>query len=315
MISDAASSEIINKYIQVSGGENLNAVQSVYHIGTLVRGQTGNVPLEVYAKAPDKWRYNQTFAWGDQIACGFDGISAWQADTGGVSDLHPRQRFDFQLLFTIATPLKLDELFSEIRVKNGETFVDSNIDVLIADSPEGFVTELAFDRKTGVLVRAGDMYFEDYRETGDILLPYRIIFGTADGEKANLVMQFSMIVLNGSVDDSLFERPICNLELKAPPLHKNRITVDIDSAALTPLLGVYRHPADSSLTLTVSLQGNHLMIGRTGSGQKIELKPESVTDFYIKFPDQEFHFLRDSSGNATHLIYGPDSTRMGAKIQ
>lgn len=315
IVSDAASSAIIDKYIQASGGEALKALKTEYRIGTLVRGQTGKVPLEIFAKAPNKWRYNQIFAWGDQINFGFDGLSAWEADTGGITQMDPRQAFDFKLMFGIAMPLKISELFSRMKIKGIDTIGEKAADVILADSPEGNTSELAFDKETGLLLRAGSIYFEDYRQTGDVVLPYRISLGTVEGENPNLVMEFKNIAHNDDIDDSLFERPSCDLELAAPPLHKDRITADIDPSVLTPLLGVYRHPSDTAVTFTVSMQGDHLMIGRTGTGQKIELKPESETDFYIKFPDQEFHFLKDATGKITHLIYGPDSTRAGARIQ
>jgi len=89
----------------------------------------------------------------------------------------------------------------------------------------------------------------------------------------------------------------------------------VNAESLESLVGVYRHPTDTAITYTVSRQGDHLMIGATGSGYRMEIKPESETDFFIKFPDQEFHFLKDSDGKVTHLVFGPDSTKVGAKIQ
>jgi len=314
-VTDAAAMEIIDKYVQASGGEALRTIETETRVGTLVRGPQGKVPLTTFAKAPDKWRYNQVFAWGDQVSFGFDGKSAWTADTSGVGQLDPRQQLDFQLLFSPAAPLRLTELYPQMQVTGSEIIADKKATVILGRSAEEFSTELSFDEETGLLVRAGAMYFEDYRKTGDVVLPHRIVLGKAEGERLPMAMQFDEITHNADVDDSIFERPVCNLALAAPPLHKTRVPIELGIEALESLVGVYQHPTRADVTLTISRQGNHLMIGMTGVGFRQEIRPESATDFYIAFPDREIHFLQDSLGKVTHLVIGPDSTVAGAKIQ
>ena len=312
---DAAVVEIIDKYVQASGVEALRTAETETRRGTLFRGKSGKVPLTTFAKAPDKWRYNQIFAWGDQVNFAFDGKSGWMADTGEIGQLDPREQLDFQLIFGIAAPLRLSRLYPEMKVKGSETIADKEATVVLARSVEGFSTELSFDRETGLLLRAGDVYFEDYREVGDLVLPHRVVLGVAKGEQTPMVMQFDEITHNGELDDGLFERPACNLALAEPPLHKARTPVELDIESLESLVGVYEHPTKAGVTLTISRQSNHLMIGMTGAGFSKEIRPESPTDFYVAFPDQEFHFLRDSQGDVTHLVIGPDSSVAGAKIK
>jgi len=313
--TDPQASQIIDKYIQASGGEALLGIKTEIHKGTLVRGKQGKVPLVVFAKAPNKWRYNQLFAWGDRIEYGFDGKSAWMADTAGVGQMDRRQQFDFQLIFDLQAPLRLNEIYPDMKVAGRESFAGKEAIKILARSPQGFSTELVFDPETGLLLRAGKIYFDDYRPVGELVRPYKITLGEADAAQPQLTIQFDEISHNANLEDSLFTQPACPLARGIPPLHKNRNPVELEIQSLDRLVGVYRHPADSNITFTISRQDIHLMIGMTGSGYKIEIKPESETDFFIMFPDQEFHFLQDSLGNITHLVFGPDSTAAGPKIK
>lgn len=312
--ADSSALAVIGRYIKASGGEALGGIKTEIRTGTLHRGSTGKVPLKSYWKTPGKWRYDQTYAWGDQASYGFDGMEAWSADTGGVGPMEQDQLLDFRFMFGAQAPLELAGLFPELKVKDKGTEAEPKVTIIQARSTHGLVRELAFSNETGLLLRAGKIRFDDYREVGDCTLPYRIVLGDTAQGRLPLIMQFNQIEHNIELDDDLFVKPVCRLELTKPPLHKERNPIEADSAWLQPLVGVYQHPTDTTKTYTVSTQGNHLMIEVTGSGYKVELKPESKTDFFIKFPDQEFHFLSDSAGNITRLAFGSDRSRLAVRI-
>lgn len=202
-----------------------------------------------------------------------------------------------------------------MKAEGSRVIGDKEAAIIIAQSADGFSTELAFDPNTGLLLRAGKIHFEDYRKTEDIFLPYKITLGDTGEARPQMVMQFDEITHGVELEDSLFEKPQCVLRPAPPPLHKDRTRVELDTKLLDTFVGIYRHPTDTTVTYTVSRQDNHLMIGVTGSGSKIEIKPESETGFFITFPDQGLHFVRDSSGNVTHLVFDANSTKAWLKIQ
>lgn len=308
--SDAVSVDaVIQKYIDASGGSELAGIQTEARKGTLVRGLSGQVPLETIAKARGQWRYTQTFAWGDQVSYICDGTHGWVVDTEGISEMDARQRADLQLLLDVQAPLRLREFYSNMEIKGNEGAADeqpTQPTVVVARSPEGLVTELAFDRETGLLVRAGSILFEDYRDVGQIKRPFRVRLGEtredATGEShLQMVMQFTEITHGVAVDDSLFRRPGCVLPPKDPPLFTPRREVEVGIPALEACVGVYRHPSDSTVTYAVTRQENHLMIERTGWGQKLEIKPESEIDYFMEFLNRDFRFVKDPAGEVVRL--------------
>lgn len=294
--------KVIENYIQASGGSALEDIRAEQKEGTLLRGTSGKVPLKIIAKAPGKWRYTQTFAWGDQVRFGTDGKTAWVQDTKSVKEMSPRQQVDMQLLFDVQAPLKMHEFYPEMNITGSETVNNREATTVRAQSPEGFITELAFDRETGLLLRAGDIGFEDYRDVGQVKRPFRILLGkNQDGRHRQMIMQFTEIRHDIEADDSLFLRPNCVLPLTEAPLYKSRKQVEVSIEALEACVGVYQHPQNPKLTYRVTRQQNHLMVKGPGWGQSFEIKPESETNYFIHFLGWEFHFIKDKSGSISHL--------------
>ncbi len=294
--------KIIENYIQASGGSALDAIKAEQRKGTLLRGTSGKVPLEIIAKAKGKWRYTQTFAWGDQVCYGFDGETAWVQDTKSVKEMSPRQRLDIQLMFDVQAPLKIHEFYPEMKNTGSETMGDREVTTVRSRSQEGFITDLAFDRQTGLLLRAGDIGFGDYRDVGQVKRPFRILLGKKqEDQHRQMIMQFTEIRHDIAVDDSIFLQPAHVLPFTEAPLYKSRKQVEVSIEALEACVGVYQHPQNPKLSFRVSRQQNHLMVKGPGWGQNLEIKPESETDYFIHFLGWEFHFLKDDEGSVTHL--------------
>jgi len=295
----------VERYIEACGGVALSEVKTEIRKGTLARGAFGKVPFECRAKAPGKWLYNQTFAWGDQISYGYDGSVAWVQDTQGIERMNPAQLPDLQMVLDIQAPLRMRELFPDMVVKGSEKIGAAEATTIVVKSPQGIGTELAFDRETGLLLRAGDIYFEDYRSVGDVKRPFKIILGRDEGEThLKMTMEVSEIKQNLDVDDSLFELPACVLPLKEPPLYHARKQVEVSGEAMDACIGEYEHPEQPGVIFMVSREKDHLMIERTGWGQKVEIKPQSETDYFIEFLEIDFHFVKNASGEVTHFEFG-----------
>ncbi len=310
------AADIVKRFIQASGGSELAKIRTEKRTGTLVRGASGAVPFETTAAAPGKWHYHQVFAYGDRVSYGFDGGQAWIQDTEGVAALPPEERLELTLLLDFQAPLKLDQLFPKMTVKGSEKIGGTDAVVLEAVSREGFESELIFDSATGLLLRAGDIFFGDYRDVGKVKRPFLAFLGKdKDGDPLRLKMQVSEIRQDVDVDESIFVKPACALRPVPPLLYKLRKEVPVDRGSLEACVGVYQSNADPKVLYTVTIQGPHLMIERTGWGTKYEILPESGTDYFMRFVNREFHFVKDTAGRVTGLEMGTDRSQTAKKIK
>ena len=57
------------------------------------------------------------------------------------------------------------------------------------------------------------------------------------------------------------------------------------------------------------------MIERTGWGMRLEIRPESETDYFMRFLHRDFHFVKDASGRVTGLETGKDRAQKAKKIK
>ena len=308
--------KIIEKYIDASGGSVLAGIKTETRKGTILRGVTGKVPLETFAQAPGKWYYHQIFAWGDQVCYGFDGTTAWIQDTQGVSRMSPRQRLELQLLLDFQAPLNIHKYFPKLEIKASERNGGRESTIISAISQEGIHTELAFDDETGLLLRANDMIFEDYRNLGGVQRPFRILFGNNERENhLQIKMEFSEIRHDIEVDEIKFRMPSNPLAYTETPLYKSRKQVEVSIEALEACVGKYRHPERPEVIFIVTRQQNHLMLqSPSWGGQKFEIIPESDKDYFIEFLNLEFHFIPDRSGKVTHLEIKGERTVKAEKI-
>lgn len=283
---------IVDGYVRACGGPALARITSETRKGTLTRGSGGPAPLETSAKAPGKWRYLQILAWGDQISYGFGGLNGWVQDTTSVEGMDPRQLLDLQLLLDVQAPLRLHKLYPKMSVRGIERIGERDAVVVDAESREGIGVELAFDRSSGLLLRAGGMSFSDYRPVGDVQRPFKVRLGD------NLEMQFLEIRHDVEVDESLFQRPACVLPMREPPLYQEEKYVQVDEAAMDACVGEYLAP--NNVTFTVSRQQNHLMF--RGPRGAYELLAHSSTDYVRGYSNVAYHFVKDATGAVTQLV-------------
>ena len=293
---------LIHRYVQVCGGEALKTIKSERRTGTLLRGRTGKTPFEIVYQGPGKWRWHQTFAWGDGVCFGFDGKDAWVQDTETIVEMNPQQRLDLQFMLDPLAPLKLHDWFTEMKVVK-RTIVDGKEVLIVHATTEKRVnTELVFDAETGLLLRVGDIRFEDYRDAGKIKRPFRIILGKDEREAhLKMTLEFSETRHNMDSDESRFRPPFSPLRIVAPPLYKRRTPFTPDIDAMTAYIGKYQAQENPDITYTVTRQQTHLMFQATDWPQKYEMMPESDTDYYFQFLGWEFHFIRDASGTVLAL--------------
>ncbi len=306
---------VLNAYVRACGGDNLAAVQTVSKKGTLIRGNLGRVPLEIVSKAPGKWVYNQVFAYGDQVRYGFDGNVAWVRDGAGADPLPAGERLDLFLLLDHQAPLKLREFFPDMKIVNTEQGKDQELLTIAAVSREGIATTLVFDAGTGLLVRAGSVHYREYKAEGGIVIPHRIFFGAI--EEANglpLKMEITEVAFGQPVDDAIFARTFTPLPAATAPLFTSWKQVTVSDQALAACVGEYRHALDPQARFFVTVQDHHLMLERSGWGKRVEIKPVSELDYFIRFSNFQVHFVKDESGRIVQLEAGADRKLVAKRV-
>lgn len=306
-------SKILEKYIVACGGvDALSAINNESRKGTLVRGSTGRVPFEIRSMIPGKWYYEQVFAWGDRIVYLSDGINGWVQDTRQVADMKAGELLYLRLLLDVHAPLRIREFYPVMALSGYEMIGDSQAVVLSATTPEGLTTELSFDRGTGLLLRAGQIYFEDYREAGTVKRPYRIIMDEVkDESRLRLVMQVSEISHDPEIDDSYFSQPECMLAKTESPIHREWEESEPDTAAMEECVGEYQF--SQGYSINISREQDHLFFNIIGGGIKYEIRPASDMDYFMRFNNLSFHFVKDDSGMVNVLELGPDRSRKAVR--
>jgi Domain of unknown function (DUF3471) len=93
---------------------------------------------------------------------------------------------------------------------------------------------------------------------------------------------------------------------------RERLAIKVDPKLFDAYVGQYE--VDSNFILTISREGDRLMAAPTSRPQA-ELFPESETKYFFKVIDAQITFVKDESGNVTHLILHQGGDRQGRKIK
>lgn len=306
--------QIMNGWIKAVGGDSLVAVHTETRKGSLVRGNNGYVPFEMFYFSPGKWYYHQIFAWGDQVVYLFDGNKGWIQDTKCVREMTPEELLYLQLLLNVQLPFIIHDLFPEMTLDRLIQTDNQKSVIINGKSATGLSIPLIFDTESGLLIRAGDIFFEDYRNIGNIKRPYRIILGEDLGDTIlQMKMLFTEITHNTIIPDSYFQTPLCALPVKESPIYREWNEVEIDTIAADACVGEYQITPDGIIYVT--REKDRLMVKFPGSDLKYEIRPESETDYFIRFGNISFHFIKDDTGTITHMAIGPDLSRKYQKIK
>lgn len=83
------------------------------------------------------------------------------------------------------------------------------------------------------------------------------------------------------------------------PNLKERKEIAVDPAVLSACADDYE--LRPGFIITIAAEGGRLFAESTGQ-PRTEIYPESETDFFMKFADVQFSFIKDGHGNVTRLI-------------
>jgi hypothetical protein len=209
--------ELLDKFVQALGGADvLQKISSRVEKGTLTGFGGRQVPVEVFAKAPDKRLSVMHLPMGDSVTA-YDGRVGWLGNPGRP----PREisggeldgaKLDADFYF----PLHVKQAFSQLRVERPEKVGEQETYLVLGTNPGQPPVRLYFSRQSGLLLRLvrytetplgrnpTQIDFADYRDADGIKVPFRWTFARPGGR---FTIQVDQVQQNVPIDDGKFAKP------------------------------------------------------------------------------------------------------------
>jgi carboxyl-terminal processing protease len=168
------SSQIIAKYIEAVGGRvALEKVHSrVSRAQTEITGAGTKGSAELYEKGPTRFALLINVPGLGVMMRGSDGQTAWWQDPlQGYIEFPQGTSLDAIRGAFVDQPTSLKEMSPVLRLTGVERLGPREVYVLQGPAPS---LKLYFDAQTGLLLRKGNIYYEDYREVDGVKLPFSI---------------------------------------------------------------------------------------------------------------------------------------------
>lgn len=209
--------DLLDKYLAAVGGAAaLEKITTRVQTGQLlaVGGQT--LPVDIYAKAPEKRVSSMHMKGGDSVTA-FDGERGWLSFPGRPAHMmsaseNDAARMDADLQF----PAHLKTMYPKFTVENGEK-IDGHDTYLVEGRAEGRPPlRLYFDKQTGLLARLvryaqsplglnpTQIDYADYREADGVKVPFRWTLARPGNR---FTIQVEELKQNVPVDDAKFAAP------------------------------------------------------------------------------------------------------------
>ena len=215
----ASADAIFGKYLQALGGaERLAKLTSFVARGSYAGFNTGGgeVPVEIYAKAPDQRAQIIRAPDGEGLKT-YDGRNGWVAEGWRPLPLMPLTGGNLtgaRLEAMIAFPAGIQKAFSQWQVSS-TTVDDRPVQIVQGTNAEQPPVNLYFD-ESGLLVRLvrwnktavgsvpTQIDYADYREVAGVKIPFRTIVTWTDGQNT---IALSEVRPNVPIDAARFARP------------------------------------------------------------------------------------------------------------
>ena len=208
---------ILDQYLQAVGGaEALAGVTSRVQKGTLTGLGPQPLPIEVFAKAPDR-RASIVHTPRGQNVTAFDGTNGWLGNPGRPPrEMSPTETDAVRLDADLRFPARVKELFKSFRVRPSEKIDGREVARVIARNDGQPPVELYFDSQSGLLVRLvryaetplgrnpTRIDYADYRDAGGVKIPFRWTVARPGGR---FTVQIDEVQANVPVDDGKFVKP------------------------------------------------------------------------------------------------------------
>ena len=210
------ASQILDKYAAAVGGaEALHKITSRMEKGNLIFGSQ-QVPIEIYAKAPDK-RMSVSHMSGRESITAFDGREGWLGSSGRPAREMGSQeteaaRLDADFYF----PTHLREVFTGFRGGHPDKIDGQAVYAVFAMRQGMPPVRLYFDQASGLLVRLvrytdtpvgrspTQIDYADYREVDGVKIPFRWTLSRINGR---FTIQIQEARQNVEIEDGKFAKP------------------------------------------------------------------------------------------------------------
>jgi hypothetical protein len=194
------AASILEKYLEASGGRGaLEKVTSRVSTGTIEMTALGiNGTFEIDEQAPNK---SSVIINGQGLGVmqrTFDGSRGWLQDP--LQGIIRFTGLGLELAKDAAVfnkPAKLQELYPKPRLVGKEKLAGKEVYVVSLGFEKWY-----FDVETGLLLRKGDTYYEDYREVDGIKLPFKLREEVLAG--AGVIYRVTEIKHNVKIDEAKF---------------------------------------------------------------------------------------------------------------
>jgi hypothetical protein len=214
--SGPAADELFERYLKAVGGAAaVDKVTSRVMKGTITFGDS-NVPIEIYAKAPDERASFTHTPHGESITA-FNGHEGWLGMPGHAArEMHGPDIDGASIDADLQFPAHLKEMFSKVEVQGTEKVGDHDAYVVVGQRAGKTPLQLYFDKQSGLLVRLvrfgetplgrlpTQIDYADYKETGGVKIPLRWTLARPGGR---FTIQVSEVKQNVPVDDAKFSKP------------------------------------------------------------------------------------------------------------
>ena len=211
--------QVLDKYVQAIGGK----AAVLKTTSRLVKGPF-EIPAaslkgtaEIYAKAPDKTLVVFTIPGFGAIQQGYNGKIGWSKDpVTGLRELTAVELALVKRSVDFHREIKLQEVYKKMTVKEKNKVGDAEVYVVEATPAEGSPETMYFDAQSGLLIRSDfefdgpqgklaiETYYEDYRETGAIKMPFteRLVHPIL-----GMTRKTDEVKHNVPIEDSKFDKP------------------------------------------------------------------------------------------------------------
>lgn len=202
-----AADEIVENFVTAVGGRAaLAKLTSRVSRGTVELQSMGlSGTAEIYEQSPDKSTLIINVDGLGTIQQTYDGVVAWLQDPlDGYIKFSPMAAARIRNDAVFQRELRFKELNLDLKVVGKEKVLNREAFVLSSSNFEKWY----FDAVTGLLLRKGNTYYEDYREVDGVKLPFKVTDSTSYG--FGVVVRLDEIKHNVPIDPSKFEEsPDC----------------------------------------------------------------------------------------------------------
>ena len=214
--STATVDQIVEKYITAVGGADaIRKVTSRVEKGS-IHAMGADSPIELFTKAPDM-RISFTDMGGGHSITAFDGTRGWLGSSGRPArEMSPEESGAASLDAEFYLPLRLKEIYPQLRRTRPDEIDGKPCDVLVGSAPGKPAVRLYFDTQSGLLVRMvryadtpmgrmpTQIDYADYRVADGVKIPYRWTLSRPNGR---FTIQISEVQSNVPIDDAKFAKP------------------------------------------------------------------------------------------------------------